>query len=104
MARTIKHPVVATMSKTVGEKLFLVLHARPESGPLANIVGEDIDTQVGRSFTMELSRKDALAMHSAALHDIQRGADSILGHKAYGVIGKAFRDAYDARLLAMSAR
>lgn len=102
MARKIKNPVVVTMSKVVGEKLYRLLSTKISAGNgvgrLANIVGQDIDTQVGRTFTMELSRKDALEIHRLALSDVQMGSAAIIGSSAYTRIEKAFRDAYDARL------
>lgn len=108
MARKIKNPVVVTMSKRLGEKLFRVLHAaaddarrtasnREHARKLADIVATDIDSQVGGRFTMELRRKDALEMHRAALYVIQSRGD-LLTVDTYTRIEKAFRDAYDARL------
>jgi hypothetical protein len=103
MARKIKNPVVVTMTKDCGERLLNVLYvlrARDTSKHLYGIALRDIETQVGRSFTMELSRKDALAMHNAALRDIQMGGRHMTD-RCYTKIEKAFRDAYDARLRAM---
>lgn len=99
MARKIKNPVVVTMTKASGERLLNVLEAA--SKHLYGIVLRDIETQAGQRFTMELSRKDALAMHAEALNDIQMGGKH-LTVPAYTKIEKAFRNAYDARLRAMS--
>ncbi len=95
MARTIKNPVVVTMSKRVAEGLFLTLTRATDCDRLAGIVGNDIDNQVGPNVTLELTRKDALTMHRAALN--ARQIDRI-DPRTYSVIEKAFRDAYDARL------
>lgn len=101
MARKIKNPVVVTMSKRVGEKLYLALLADGDFSKhayrLADIVENDSDSQVGSRFTMELSRKDALEMHRIALHDVQEGG-KWLTSSTYDKIEKAFRDAYDDRL------
>lgn len=102
MARKIKNPVVVTMSKVVGEKLYRLLSTKISAGNgvgrLASIVGQEIDTQVGRTFTMELLRKDALVMHRLALDEVQMGNTSIISGSTYSRIEKAFRDAYDARV------
>ena len=96
MARTIKNPVVVTMSKTVAEKLFNVLTRATDCDRLAHMVGYDIDNQVGSpSIVLELTRKEALTMHRAALN--ARQIDRI-DPRAYTIIEKAFREAYDARL------
>ena len=95
MARTIKNPVVVTMSKRVGEGLFLTLTRATDCDRLAHMVGYDIDNQVGPHFTLELTRKEAVTMHRAALN--ARQIDRI-DARTYAVIEKAFREAYDARL------
>lgn len=103
MARTIKNPVVVTMSKAVGEKLFLALHAAGDfvndADRLAGIVGDAIEDQTGRSFTMTLCRKDALAMHRIALNEVRIGGE-YMPSRSYTAVENAFRKAYDARLKA----
>jgi hypothetical protein len=96
MARKIKNPVVVTMTKSMGERLFDVLY-RQKASRLASIVIRDIETQVGNSFTMELTRGDAIAMQRAALEDI-RLKQGTLTAKQHRQIELAFFKAYDARL------
>jgi hypothetical protein len=96
MARKIKNPVVVTISKTLADKLVDVLMAGKD-GKLANAVCREVEGQAGNWVTLEFARKDALAVHGAALNDIQMGGKH-LTLRTYTKIEKAFRDAYDARL------
>lgn len=95
MPRKIKNPVVVTLSKTMAGKLCDVMYEANDTR-LGSMLANELEDQVG-SVTLLLSRKDALAMHNAALHDAQRIMPT-MSAKAYRVIEKKFREAYDARL------
>jgi hypothetical protein len=60
MARTIKSPVVATISKRDGETLFIeLLRSDASSQYLADMVGYDIDDQCGPCVVLEMTSRDA---------------------------------------------
>lgn len=109
MARKIKNPVVVTMSRKRAEDLASLLWMNVErlGSRLAKLADSEIDGNVGKWVTLELTRKDALAMHAAALADVQvigTKFHKLLTKRAYLEIERAFRDAYDARLRAMSGK
>lgn len=89
-------PVIVTMSKVRGHDLGIVLAGRGEYR-LEDLVADAIEGQVGRRFTMELCRKDALTMQRMALNDIQEGG-KWLNARQHREIEKAFFAAWNARL------
>jgi hypothetical protein len=99
MAR--KTQVIVTISHTRVNDLIEVLtgpHGGKDGNRLARLI--TMSPAAGAQTVLTLTRKDALAMHAAALNDIQMGG-VVLTSRTYGQIEKAFRDAYDARLRAM---
>jgi len=102
MARKTKNPVVVTMSKASGERVLnLFGRGKVFDGEWAvfNVVAGQVDDQCGPAVVLTLSLKDAKAIHAMALRDQQRTVPC-MSDKAYTVIEKAFRKAYDARLRA----
>lgn len=89
-------PAVVTMSRARAEDLFDVL-VRAGQTRLSNMVLQNIEGQVGRTVTMELTRKDALEMQRLALNDIQLGG-ILLDARKHKQIEAAFFAAWDARL------
>lgn len=94
MARS--KPVVVTMSKVRAEDLYDVL-ARTGDTRLTNLLLREVEGQVGRTITLELTRKDALEMQRLALNDIQTGGKT-LNARTHKQIEDAFFAAWDARL------
>jgi len=98
-----KTPVEVTITKANANRL-LDAFARPDvkhdEWRLFNVLVDQMDEQVGRYVVLTLSLKDAKAIHAFALRDIQRVMPTI-SQRCYGIIEKAFRDGYDARLRKM---
>jgi hypothetical protein len=90
MARATKQ-VVVTMSKRVCEELFLaVMMDGPRDSHLMNLIGYDIDNQVGRWVTLEMTKKDAEVAHGTAARSFNGGR---MTADVYAVIDSVFRKA-----------
>jgi hypothetical protein len=89
-------PVVVTMGRARAENLFEVM-ARTGDTRLINLLAREIEGQAGRTVTLELSRKDGLAMQREALNDIQDGG-KVLNARTHRQIEDAFFAAWNARL------
>lgn len=96
MTRKIKNPVVVTLSKTLANKLVDVLLAAGEDR-LAALVGDEVEEQATGWVTLELARKDGLAIQREALNDIQMGGVKLTA-RTHDQIEQAFFAAWAARL------
>lgn len=92
-----KYRIEVTLTKKRAEDLESVL-MKGHQHALSGIVGEAIETQAGPTVTFEVTkRRDALAMLSAALNDVQMGGD-VLTPKTLAEIERAFFAAFEERL------